>query len=32
MPIVSKYIETKLQIIYFYLILSFFKKWEEVWN
>ena len=28
----SKYIETKLQTTCFYLIQSFFKKQEEVWN
>ena len=28
----SKYIETKLQITCFYLILSFFKKRKGVWN
>ena len=27
-----KYIETKLQTTYFYLILSFFKKQKRVWN
>ena len=28
----SKYIETKLQIICLYLILSIFKEEKEVWN
>ena len=28
----SKYIGTKLQTTCFQLILSFFKKWKEVWN
>ena len=28
----SKYIETKLQIIYFYLKESFFEKQKEIWK
>ena len=28
----SKYIETKMQISCFYLILSFLKNFKKVWN
>ena len=30
--VLSKYIETKMQTVCFYLIWSFFKKLNEVWN